>query len=62
MQSIESDFWAEQAQIKAESMGWMPLDHGAYFHTSPDSSTSLVIEVVGLLKSDMNSGNILWLF
>jgi hypothetical protein len=25
MRSIEEDFWAELAQIQAESIGWIPL-------------------------------------
>ena len=62
MTSLEADFWEELAQIEAESIGWMTLDHGAYLHASADSSTSSVIDVVGLPKSEMNSANILWLF
>ena len=30
--SIDADFWAELAQIKAESIGWVPLGEGAYLH------------------------------
>ena len=30
--SIEADFWTELAQIKAESIGWVPLGEGAYLH------------------------------
>lgn len=57
--SIEADFWAELAQIQAESMGWIPLDEGAYLHVESDAT---VIEVIGLAKAEMNSTNILWLF
>jgi hypothetical protein len=32
MTSIEQDFWLELAQIQAESIGWIPLDEGAYLH------------------------------
>lgn len=28
MPSIEADFWAELAQIQAESIGWIPLNEG----------------------------------
>jgi len=34
--SIEDDFWAELAQIQAESIGWIPLDEGAYLHVGSD--------------------------
>ena len=32
MPSIEEDFWAELAQIEAESIGWIALDESAYIH------------------------------
>jgi hypothetical protein len=28
MNSVEQDFWAELAQIQAESIGWIPLEEG----------------------------------
>ncbi len=28
MTNIEQDFWAELAQIQAESIGWIPMDEG----------------------------------
>ena len=44
--SIEADFWAELAQIKAESIGWIPLGEGAYLHD--DNATQvLVVGVAG---------------
>jgi hypothetical protein len=57
--SIEADFSAELAQIQAESIGWIPLDEGAYLHLVSDTS---VIEVVGLPKPEMQGSSILWLF
>jgi hypothetical protein len=57
--SIEADFWAELAQIQAESIGWIPLDEAAYLHIGSDTS---VIEVVGLPKPDMQGSSVLWLF
>ena len=42
MTSIEQDFWAELAQIQAESIGWIPLDEGAYLHVG---SRAPVIQV-----------------
>ena len=57
--SIEADFWAELAQIQAESIGWIPLDEAAYLHIGSDTS---VIEVVGIPKSDMQGSSVLWVF
>jgi hypothetical protein len=55
---IEEDFWAELAQIKTESIGWIPLDDGAYLHVSSDAQ---VIQVVGIAKEEMAGSNVLWL-
>lgn len=43
MPSIESDFWAELAQIKAESIGWQPLEPGAYLHVSDANATEVLV-------------------
>ena len=56
--TIEQDFWAELAQIQAESIGWIPLEEGAYLHVGSDES---VIQVVGIAKEEMAGGNVLWL-
>jgi len=58
MSSIEQDSWAELAQIQAESIGWIPLDQGAYLHVGSDHA---VIQVVGIAKAEMAGGNVLWL-
>ena len=58
MTSIEQDFWAELAQIQAESIGWIPLDEGAYLYVGTDAP---VIQVVGIAKEEMASSNVLWL-
>ena len=58
MNSIEQDFWAELAQIQAESIGWIPLDEGAYLHVGSDHA---VIQVVGVAKAEMVGSNVLWL-
>ena len=57
-QDIEADFWAELSQIQAESIGWIPLDEGAYLHVGSDE---LVIQVVGVAKEEMDGSNVLWL-
>jgi hypothetical protein len=56
--TIEEDFWAELAQIQAESIGWIALDEGAYLHIGSDEP---VIQVVGIAKEEMAGGNVLWL-
>ena len=55
--SIEADFWAELSQIQAESIGWIPLDEAAYLHLGSDT---LVIEVVGIAKPEMQGSSVLW--
>ena len=39
MNSIEEDFWAELAHIQVESIGWIPLDEGAYLPVFGASDT-----------------------
>ena len=58
MNSLEEDFWAELAQIQAESIGWIPLNGGVYLHVGSDES---VIQVVGIAKEEMAGSNVLWL-
>ena len=59
----EANFGAELAQIQAESIGWIPLDEGAYLHLSSDKySDTTVIEVVGIPKPEMQGSSVLWLF
>lgn len=43
MPSIEADFWAELAQIQAESIGWMPLEEGVYLHVSDANVTEVLV-------------------
>lgn len=59
MNTIEEDFWLELAQIQAESIGWIPLDEGAYLQVGSDAAP--VIQVVGLAKEEMAGANVLWL-
>jgi hypothetical protein len=58
MNSTEQEFWAELAQIQAESIGWIPLYEGAYLHLGSDAP---VIQVVGMAKEVMDGSNVLWL-
>jgi hypothetical protein len=57
MSSIEADFWAEIAQIKAKSIDWIFLDEGAYLQI--DSETS-AIDVDGLPKPEMQGSSVFW--
>jgi hypothetical protein len=56
--SIESDFWAELAQIQDESIGWIPSEEGVYMHVSDETTTEVL--VVGLASADMQTSNVLW--
>jgi hypothetical protein len=58
--SIETDFQRELAEIEAESMGWIPLDEGVYLHVSDANATEVL--VVGLVRADMQTANLLWLY
>ena len=58
MNNIEEDYWLELAQIQAESIGWIPVDEGAYLHLGSDKP---VIQVVGVAKAEMADSNVLWL-
>ena len=55
---LEAEFWRELKEIEAESIGWMPLDEGAYLHVGSSES---VIEVVGVAHASMAGNNVLWL-
>ena len=50
---------AELAQIQAESLGWTPLEPGAYLHVGDPNAT--VIEVVGVPHADMKGLTVLLL-
>jgi hypothetical protein len=61
--SLEESLALELEAIRAEAMGWLPLDAGAYFHQGlkPDSEEAVVIEVVGIPSFDMVGMNVLLL-
>jgi hypothetical protein len=56
--TTEEDFWAELAQIQAESIGWVPLEQGVSLHEGSDAP---VIQVVGIVKEVMAGSNVRWL-
>ena len=43
MSFIEADFRAELAEIQAESIGWIPLELGVYFHVSDENATEVLV-------------------
>ena len=51
-------FDLEVQELAVESLGWIPIDKGAYLHLGSDAP---VIEVVGIAKEEMAGSNVLWL-
>ena len=47
----------ELNEIEAESIGWIPLEDGAYLHVNKEDD--LIIEVVGVIDLTMSSMNVL---
>ena len=58
MDSIKSHFLEELPHIEAVSIGWIPLDKGAYLHIGLDEP---VIQVLGVPAAGMAGSNLLWL-
>lgn len=54
--NIDLDFLRELAEIETDSMGWIPLDEGAYLHLGSDEE---VVEIVGLADAGMAGANVL---
>lgn len=44
-----ADLKQELAEIEAESIGWQPLEPGAYLHVEDDQATEVL--VVGILQA-----------
>ena len=40
---IDADFLRELAEIEAESIGWIPLEEGAYLHESNLNATEVLV-------------------
>lgn len=55
----DADFKAELEAIAAESIGWLPLESGAYLHVGKEDD--LTIEVVGVPEASMAGLNVLLL-
>lgn len=43
MDTTEADFLRELAEIEAESIGWQPLEQGAYLHVGDENATEVLI-------------------
>ena len=41
--AIEADLLRELAEIEAESIGWIPLEPGAYLHVSDANATEVLV-------------------
>ena len=54
------EFKLELQEIAAESIGWIPLQVGAYLHVGSDETET--IEVVGIPNAEMQGSSVLWLF
>lgn len=40
---VEADFLRELAAIEAESIGWIPLEQGAYMHVEDEQATEVLV-------------------
>ena len=56
--NYDIDLLRELAEIETESMGWIPLDDGAYLHVGSEDG---VVEIVGLADAGMAGANVLWI-
>ena len=60
LQALEAAHSQEMAEIEAESIGWTPLEPGAYLHTANEDLPT--IDIVGITTASMAADNVLWLF
>lgn len=53
---------SELRAIRAESMGWTPLEPGAYLHrgAQPGSAEEALVVVVGVPDANLAGLNVLW--
>ena len=40
---IDADTQRELALLEAESLGWLPLEQGAYLHVSDETATEVLV-------------------
>ena len=60
MSFMEADFSAELSQIQAESIGWLPLENGAYLHISSYGKEDRVV-ITGVPDAGLDGENVLLL-
>jgi len=60
MHPTEADFRDELAQIQSESIGWMLLEQGTYFHVSSLGRDDLIV-ITGLPDAGLDGENVLLL-
>lgn len=53
----KADFLRELAEIEAESIGWIPLEPGVYFHKGSDDTE---VVITGQATAEMAGMNELW--
>ncbi|GAB1394643.1 hypothetical protein MASR1M60_28070 [Rhodocyclaceae bacterium] len=56
-----ADLMAELAAIEAESIGWLPLEKGAYLHIGNPDEEEVVITITGVADAAMAGMNVLLL-
>jgi hypothetical protein len=56
----EADFLAELVEIEADSIGWIPLQVGAYLHVGSEETE--IIEVVGIPTAEMQGLTVLLVY
>ena len=56
----EADFLAELVEIEADSIGWIPLQVGAYLHVGFEETE--IIEVVGIPTAEMQGLTVLLVY
>ena len=54
------DFKQELQEIAAESIGWIPLEEGAYLHVGSEETE--IIEVVGIPTAEMQGLTVLLVY
>lgn len=50
------------AEVKAEAIGWQPLEEGAYLHVSQSDEDDPIITVVGTPDASLAGTNVLLLY
>ncbi len=57
--ALEAEYKLETEQLEIESMGWIPLEPGAYLHLGNELIPT--VQIVGIATANCSGTNILWL-